>query len=244
MQYRTTHPLHLNARSKGHHLITREHKLTPKVRAKLRPPGHPPTNLALLPRTRLDESGVNVHMLNSRITLYKGLHVFTPGDNTAQFLLQLYFVYFDIDFSHAYFLLSSSLSQTSIVLRSSRIRHDGDTGADVQKGPVSRILFRLRPCVNLFYCLLLTTSPGFPYNRGGGWHLGMWPRQNFARTWTPGAFLPRALFRPVFIKTEYLRECSASRVWPYRHQLQIMSLVKCWVCPAPMFCCLTFRYIG
>ena len=145
----------------------------------VRPPGQPHTNPALLSRTRLDESGVNIQRLNSRITLYKGLRVFTPGDNTAQFLLQLYFVYFNIDFSHAYFLLSSSLSQTNIVLRPSRIRHNGDTGADVQQGPVSRILFRLRPCVNLFYCLLLITSPGFLYSRGGGWRLGMWPRQNF-----------------------------------------------------------------
>ena len=43
----------------------------------------------------------------------------------------------------------------TIVLHLSRIRHNGDTGADVQQGPVSWILFRLRPCVNLFYCLLL-----------------------------------------------------------------------------------------
>ena len=49
----------------------------------------------------------------------------------------------------------------TIVLHPSRIRHNGDTGADVQQGPVARILFRLRPYVNLFYCLLLTTSPGF-----------------------------------------------------------------------------------
>ena len=42
-----------------------------------------------------------------------------------------------------------------IVLHPSRIRHNGDTGADVQQGPDPRILFRLRPCVNLFYCLLL-----------------------------------------------------------------------------------------
>ena len=70
---------------------------------------------------------------------------------------------------------------------------------------------------------MLTTSPGFRHNRGGGWRFGIWPRQNFARTWTPGAFLSRALFRPVFIKTEYLRECSASRVRPYMHQLRIMS---------------------
>ena len=46
-----------------------------------------------------------------------------------------------------------------IVLHPSRIRHNGDTCADVQHGPVARILFRLRPCVNLFYCLLLIHIP-------------------------------------------------------------------------------------
>ena len=47
------------------------------------------------------------------------------------------------------------------VLRPSRIRHNGDTDADVQQGPVPRILFRLRPCVNLFYYLLLIHIPWF-----------------------------------------------------------------------------------
>ena len=47
----------------------------------------------------------------------------------------------------------------TIVLHPSRIRHNGDTGPDVQQGPVPRILFRLRPCVNLFYCLLLIHIP-------------------------------------------------------------------------------------
>ena len=47
----------------------------------------------------------------------------------------------------------------TIVLHPSRIRHNGDTGADVQQGPVPRILFRLRPCINLFYCLLLIHIP-------------------------------------------------------------------------------------
>ena len=47
----------------------------------------------------------------------------------------------------------------TIVLRSSRIRHNGDTGADMQQGPVPRILFRLRPCENLFHCLLLIHIP-------------------------------------------------------------------------------------
>ena len=41
------------------------------------------------------------------------------------------------------------------VLHPSRIQHNGDTGADVQQGPLARILFRLRPCINLFYNLLL-----------------------------------------------------------------------------------------
>ena len=47
----------------------------------------------------------------------------------------------------------------SIMLHPSRIQHNGDTGADVQQGPVPRILFRLRPCVNLSYCLLLIHIP-------------------------------------------------------------------------------------
>ena len=45
-----------------------------------------------------------------------------------------------------------------IVLHPSRTRHNRDTGTDVQQGPAQRFLFRLRPCVNLFYCLLLLTS--------------------------------------------------------------------------------------
>ena len=47
----------------------------------------------------------------------------------------------------------------TIVLHPSRIRHNRDTGVDVQQGPVPRILFRLRPCVNLFHCLLLIHIP-------------------------------------------------------------------------------------
>ena len=50
----------------------------------------------------------------------------------------------------------------TIVLHPSRIRHNGDTCADVQQGPVARILFRLRPCINLSYCLLLILIPRFP----------------------------------------------------------------------------------
>ena len=47
------------------------------------------------------------------------------------------------------------------VLHPSRIQHNGDTGTDVQQGPVARILFILRPCVNLSYCLLLIHIPWF-----------------------------------------------------------------------------------
>ena len=47
----------------------------------------------------------------------------------------------------------------TIVLHPSRIRHNRDTSADVQQGPIPRILCRLRPCVNLFYCLLLIYIP-------------------------------------------------------------------------------------
>ena len=47
----------------------------------------------------------------------------------------------------------------TIMLHPSRIRHNGGTGADVQQGPAQRFLFRLRPRVNLFYCLLLIHIP-------------------------------------------------------------------------------------
>ena len=49
----------------------------------------------------------------------------------------------------------------TIVLHPSRTRQNGDTGADVQQGPAQMFPFRLRPCVNLFYCLLLFTSSGY-----------------------------------------------------------------------------------
>ena len=51
----------------------------------------------------------------------------------------------------------------------------------------------------------------------------MWPRQNNARTQTQGASYKGHYLGPVYtIKTEYLRECSALRVWPYMHQLKII----------------------
>ena len=99
-------------------------------------------------------------------------------------------------FSTIFLQLSSSLLQMNTMLRPSRIRHNRDTGADVQQGPVPRILFRLRPCVNLFYCLLLIHIPWF-YDQGGGWRLGMWPRQNScAYLDTRGLYL-RALLSPL-----------------------------------------------
>ena len=133
----------------------------------------------------------------------------------------------------------------TIVLHPSRIWHNGDTGANVQQGPVQRFLFRLRPCVNLFYCLLLFTSSGYsiqPRRMPTYWHVAT---SGYCTYLDTRGLLLRALFSPEYvIKTEYPRECSASRVWPYMHQLRIMSLVKCWVCPAPTFWYLTFRYIG
>ena len=74
------------------------------------------------------------------------------------------------------------------VLHPSRIRHNGDTGADVQQGPDPRILFRLRPCVNLFYCLLLIHIPRFlAITEEEAGVLASAASEFFARTWTPGA---------------------------------------------------------
>ena len=55
--------------------------------------------------------------------------------------------------------MSFSFLQTPFVRHPSRTRHNGDKGADVQQGPAQRFLFRLSPCVNLIYCLLLLTHP-------------------------------------------------------------------------------------
>ena len=75
-----------------------------------------------------------------------------------------------------------------LVLHPSSIEHNGVTGADVQQVPVARILFRLRPCVNLSYCLLLIHIPWFPTiaeEEAGA--LPSAAPEVPARTWTLGA---------------------------------------------------------
>ena len=73
-------------------------------------------------------------------------------------------------------------------LHPSRIQHYGDTDADMQWGPIARILFRLRPCVNLFYCLLLPYIPWFlTITREEADVLASPASEDFARTWTLGA---------------------------------------------------------
>ena len=74
------------------------------------------------------------------------------------------------------------------MLHPSRIQHKGDTGADMQQGPVARILFRLRPRVNLSYCLLLIHIPRFPtITEEEAGVLASAASEVFARTWTLGA---------------------------------------------------------
>ena len=66
----------------------------------------------------------------------------------------------------------------------SRTRHNGDKGADVQQGPAQRFLFRLSPCVNLFYCLLLLDIPRvFNTPTGDTGVIGISPWKINARTW-------------------------------------------------------------
>ena len=79
-----------------------------------------------------------------------------------------------------------------IVLHPSRIRHNGDTGADVQQGPAPRILFRLRPCVNLFLLSLVDTYP--PLRRMlTSWHVATPDQCTYLDI---RGFLRRPLFRP------------------------------------------------
>ena len=109
----------------------------------------------------------------------------------------------------------------------------------------NRFLFRLSPCVNLFYCLLLFNHPMGSIPIEDTTVIGISPRQINARTWKYRVYNQKAFFSLFSVtKTEYLRECSTSRVWPYMHQLRIMSLVKCWVCPAPGFAALRSVIIG
>ena len=74
------------------------------------------------------------------------------------------------------------------MLHPSRIQHNGDTGADMQQGSIARILFRLRPCVNLSYCLLLIhILRFFTITDEEAGVLASAASEIFARTWTLGA---------------------------------------------------------
>ena len=55
--------------------------------------------------------------------------------------------------------MSFYFSQRQFARCPSRKWHNEDKGADVQQGPAQRFLFRLSPCVNLLYCLLLLDIP-------------------------------------------------------------------------------------
>ena len=107
------------------------------------------------------------------------------------------------------------------------------------RAPLNRFLFRLSPCVNFFYCLLLFNHPMGSIPTDDTAVFGISPRQINTHTRKQRVYNEWAFLSPSsVIKFEYLRECSASRVRPYMHQLRIMSLVKCWVCPAPVFAAL------
>ena len=80
------------------------------------------------------------------------------------------------------------------MLHPSRIRHNGDTGANVQQGPVTRILFRLRPCVNPFYCLLLIHIPWFLAITEEEAGVLAWATSEFCAYLDIRGLLPRALF--------------------------------------------------
>ena len=74
------------------------------------------------------------------------------------------------------------------MLHPSRIQHNGDIGTDVQQGPITRILFRLRPCVNLFYSLLLIHITRFlTITEEEAGVLASAASEDFAHTWTLGA---------------------------------------------------------
>ena len=161
--------------------------MTPKVRVRVRPPGQPHINLALLFRTRLDESDVNTHGLNSRITLYKGLRVFTPGDNAAHFLLQLCSVYSNMDFSHAYllkFLFFADEHCATPVQDTAQRRHR-------RRRPVGtrcKDSFQIKTLHKPFLLSLVDSHPRFfTITDEEAGILASAASETFARTWTLGA---------------------------------------------------------
>ena len=54
-------------------------------------------------------------------------------------------------------------------------------------GTRSKDSFQIKTLRKPFLLSLVDTYPLVSwYKQGGGWRLGMWPRQSFARTWTLG----------------------------------------------------------
>ncbi len=45
-------------------------------------------------------------------------------------------------------------------------------------------------------------------------------------------------------KPVHFHKCGTPNLYHYMHRLRIMIWVNSWVCLAPMFWCLMFRYIG
>ena len=80
-------------------------------------------------------------------------------------------------------------------------------------GTRSKDSFQIKTLRKPFLLHLVDTHPQVScYNRGGGWRIGMWPRQNFCAYLDTRGFLIKSVVLPALIKTEHLRECSASRV--------------------------------
>ena len=98
----------------------------------------------------------------------------TPGDNTAQLLLQLYFFYFDIDFSHAFlftkFLSFADKHRATPVQDTERWRHRRRRAA----GTRSKDSLQIKTLRKPFLLSLVDTHPPVSYHsRGGGWRFGI-----------------------------------------------------------------------
>ena len=130
----------------------------------------------------------------------------------------------------------------------------------MQQGPTLRILFRLSPCVNLFYLFLFYTFLACKMSKEAigticknmacrlndacytsnliqnvfgvlfSHHLRSFPMSD-CHTCLDTRVHYQGLYSAWYIlkSPNTYRECSASRVWPYMHQLRIMYLVNSWV---------------
>jgi hypothetical protein len=144
--------------------------------------------------------------------------------------------------SHTYVVLSYEFSFFRIQRSCNTLPGYDTTETKAQtcsRAPFNRFLFRLSPCVNLFYCLLLFNHPMGSIPTEDTAVFGIWPRQTKLHV-PRNKGLKIGSCQPIFF---YKRPNTLGSV--RRHEFGRICISsesclcsKCWVCPAPGFAAL------